>query len=413
MNERLERMKDPFKYSFDRLEDMAEHISEVLNCPITIEDVNHRLLAYSSHDDCTDPARISTIIGRRVPEKVINSLWKDGIIPKLLETDEPIRVKQIDEVGLGNRVAISIWRHNEVLGFIWALEIKKTLTDEELELLKMAARAVKNKLLNLHTRKTKIEERNQEFFWKLLTGHISDHQEIQEGFHQVHVGIPSVYSVVIFKLQTEVTDSIEKQLQYLLETTQKVQTLLWTTDHDQVIMLIAPNDKQPLHDLKLFLQWTVTQLKERFMIQQVKTSIGGIYTDLTNIGKSYQEALSVLKIKERFPEETDELDSYSELGIYQYLDIFYEKRKKDGFVNYSLNKLKEYDQKHHTNLVETLEVFLDHDSNVNAAAKKLNVHINTLSYRLKRIKQIAEIDLENPNHKMTIYLDMKVDKMHL
>lgn len=409
----LIEMRDPFKYSFDRLEDIAERISEVLECPITIEDVNHRLLAYSTHDDCTDPARISTIIGRRVPEKVINSLWKDGIIPKLLETDEPVRVKQIDEVGLGDRVAISIWRNNEVLGFIWALEIKKTLSDEELELLKMAAQAVKNKLLNLHARKTKREERNQEFFWKLLTGHISNETEMQEGFHKVHVSIPSVYSVLICKLQTEITDSIEKQLQYLLETTQKVQTLLWTTDYDQVIMLIAPDEKQPLQDLKLFLQWTVTQLKERFMIQQVRTSIGGIYTNLSNIEKSYREALSVLSIKDRFPAETEDLDSYAELGIYQYLDLFYEKRKNDGFVNYSLNKLKEYDKKHHTNLVETLEVYLDHDSNVNAAAQKLNVHINTLSYRLKRIKQIAEIDLENPNHKMTMYLDMKVDKMHL
>jgi len=406
-------MKDPFKYSFDRLEDIAERISEVLECPITIEDVNHRLLAYSTHDECTDPARISTIIGRRVPEKVINNLWKDGIIQNLLKTDEPVRVKQIDEVGLGNRVAISIWRNNEVLGFIWALEIQKTLSEEELQLLKMAAKAVKNKLLNLQARKTKIEERNQEFFWKLLTGHISSYEEIQEGFHKLHLSLPAVYSVLILKFQSEITESIEKQLQYLLQTTQKVQTLLSTIDFDQIIMLIAPNETQPLQDLKSFLNWTVTQLKERFMIQQVKTSIGGIYTDLTNIEKSYREALSVLSIKDRFPHETDGLDSYSELGIYQYLDLFYEKRKKDGFVNYSLNKLKEYDQKHHTNLVETLEVFLDHDSNVNVAARQLNVHINTLSYRLKRIAQIAEIDLNNPNQKMTIYLDIKVDKMHL
>ncbi len=91
--------KDPFKYSFDRLEDVADHISEVLQCPITIEDVNHKLLAYSTHSDCTDPARTSTIIGRRVPEKVINKLWKDGTIPALLKTDQPIKVKEIDEVG--------------------------------------------------------------------------------------------------------------------------------------------------------------------------------------------------------------------------------------------------------------------------------------------------------------------------
>lgn len=176
---------DPFKYSFDRLEDVADHISDVLRCPITIEDVNHKLLAYSTHSDCTDPARTSTIIGRRVPEKVINKLWKDGTIPALLKTDQPIRVKQIDEVGLSNRVAISIWKNKQVLGFIWALEIQKTLSDEDLLTLQMAVKAVKNKLLKLQIRKTKNEERSQEFFWKMLTGHIHQEDDMADGFHKL------------------------------------------------------------------------------------------------------------------------------------------------------------------------------------------------------------------------------------
>lgn len=106
--------------------------------------------------------------------KVINRLWKDGIIPTLLKTDEPLRVPQIAEVGLSSRVAISIWKDKEVLGFIWAIESAQPFSEEEMDLLKMAAHAVKNKLLNLQIRKTKTEERNQELFWKMLTGHIHE-----------------------------------------------------------------------------------------------------------------------------------------------------------------------------------------------------------------------------------------------
>ena len=78
--------------------EFADRISSVLGCPITIEDGNHRLLAYSTHDDTTDQARIMTIIGRRVPEKVINSLWKDGFIPALLKEDVPIKIGAINDV---------------------------------------------------------------------------------------------------------------------------------------------------------------------------------------------------------------------------------------------------------------------------------------------------------------------------
>ena len=100
----IELKNNPFRASFDSLEEFADVISEVLRCPITIEDANHRLLAYSTHDDRTDPARIATIMGRRVPEKVINSLWKEGVIPALLNSREPVRVKTVDDIGLGNRV---------------------------------------------------------------------------------------------------------------------------------------------------------------------------------------------------------------------------------------------------------------------------------------------------------------------
>ena len=124
------RLHDPFKTAFDSLDEFADLISQVLMCPITIEDANHRLLAYSTHDERTDPARISTIIGRRVPEKVINQLWKEGTIPALLKTQEPIRVKNMNDIGLNNRVAISIWKQDEVIGFIWAIEIDKSLKND-------------------------------------------------------------------------------------------------------------------------------------------------------------------------------------------------------------------------------------------------------------------------------------------
>ncbi|MGM7722562.1 PucR family transcriptional regulator [Metabacillus sp. Hm71] len=408
-----ELSNNPFHYHFDRLEDVADKISEVLQCPITIEDVNHRLLAYSTHDESTDQARISTIIRRRVPEKVINSLWKDGTIPKLLSTDEPIRVGQIDEVGLGNRIAISIWKNNEVLGFIWALEIEKRLQENELHLLKKAAQAVKNKMLHLQIRKTEKAERNQEFFWKLLTGHISTENEIREGFHELNLTLPFIFSVVVFKFPHEINSAAERKLSYLLQTTQQAHIVLDTIDYDELIILLSTKNAAPLTDIKLFTRSLIRQLKERYSMKDVIASIGGIYSQPGFIEKSYKEAQAVQGIKKRFPAETNELSCFSELGIYQYLDLLYEQRKQQGYTNYSLQKLKDYDKQHKTNLVQTLEVFLDHDSQVHEVSKALNIHVNTLSYRLKRIAEIAELNLKNPNQKMTIYLDLKLDRMSL
>ena len=83
------------------LDELADVISEQVRNPITIEDFNHRLIAYSTHEDCTDQARMETIMGRRVPETVINRLWQDGVIQQLMASDEPIQIAARKEVGLG------------------------------------------------------------------------------------------------------------------------------------------------------------------------------------------------------------------------------------------------------------------------------------------------------------------------
>ncbi|MBU3571773.1 PucR family transcriptional regulator [Priestia aryabhattai] len=404
-------IKDPFKENFDTLEEFADRISEVLNCPITIEDANHRLLAYSTHDERTDQARIATIIGRRVPEKVINNLWKEGIIPKLLETNEPVRVKNINEIGLGDRIAISIWKNEEVLGFIWAVEIEKALGDEEVELLKKAANVLKNKLLQLQIRKYKREERSQEFFWKLLTGHIKSSQEISEAFYEAQITAPSTFSIAIFRFQEDITPEAERQISYMLKTMHRLKIVLYTIDCNDLILLLSLDAvENPLDEQRDFVDYFRGNMYERFDVTQIKASCSSIYSSHDHIEKSYKEALNVLDMKSKFPEETKEIINYQELGIYQFLDVILDKRVQDQFENHSLKKLTDYDLRHNSNLVETLEVFLNNDNNINEAAKELNVHMNTLSYRLKRISEIGDISLKDVNQKMTLYIDIKLMK---
>lgn len=404
-------LNDPFKGAFDSLDEFADLISQVLQCPITIEDANHRLLAYSTHDERTDPARISTIIGRRVPEKVINQLWKEGTIPALLKTKEPVRIESVDEIGLSNRVAISIWKQDEVLGFIWALEIDKSLTELDFLLLKKAADAVKNKLLQLQTRKNKKEERSQEFFWKLLTGHLKVREEIIENFHALQITPADTFAVLVFQFQENISSKVEQSISYLLKTSQRLKIMLYTADCSQLILLVSVDGiDAPMAEIKTFANTFVTKMADRYSVKGISPVYSTIYNDYQKIGKAYQETLTVISIKEKFPLETNEISSYQKLGIYQLFDLILEKRKNDEYESHTLKMLHEYDQKHNSNLVETLEVFLNKDNNIHEAAKELNVHANTLNYRLKRISEIGDVNFKDPNQKMLLYLDLKLEK---
>lgn len=403
---------NPFKGSFGTLENLVDRISEVFHCPATIEDANHRLLAYSKHSEETDHARIQTIIGRRVPEKVINSLWKNNILPKINNSDEPIRVHNIHEVGLGDRIAIAIRKNKEVLGYIWALEVDYKFTESDFILFKKAAQVAKSQLLQLQGRQKREQEGVQEFFWQLLTGNIHTQREVKKKFEGFHLSPPAKLSVVVFKFQEEITAPMKQQITYLLSITQQLRSIFHVIDHDELILLSSPYSKE-LTDkqIHLFIEKFVQHMDRNFHIHHILSGFGTIQEDYTKIEQSYQEALTVIHYKQKFPNEVKEIASYQQLGIFRYLDMILEKNQSENYRNRSLTKIQEYDRLHQTQLVKTLETYLNLDSNVNETAKQLHIHINTLSYRLKRIAEVGEVDLRNANQKMTLFIDLKLDKL--
>jgi sugar diacid utilization regulator len=280
-----------------------------------------------------------------------------------------------------------------------------------MECLKRAAEATKNKLIQVQTRKNKKEEQFQEFFWQMLTSHLDSNEEIINKFRSLQITPPSLFTVAVFQFSKELASDDEKHIAYLLKTIQQPKILLYTIDHQQLILFISLDSiHQPVKKLNTFCELFVNKMKERFGIESIVQGFSSVYTDYVKIEKSYREARTVLSVKEKFADEVKEIHSYQSLGIYKYIDVLIEKSGIQQIDNYSLKMLQEYDKKNNADLVETLEIYLNKDSNVHEAAKTLNVHINTLNYRLKRISEIAEINLKDPNQKITLFIDLKLKK---
>ncbi|MBM7650135.1 DNA-binding PucR family transcriptional regulator [Bacillus ectoiniformans] len=399
-----------FSNDYDSIEILADRISEELGCPITIEDANHRIIAYSRHEDEVDPVRIATIMGRRVPEHVINSLWKSGAIPKLFEIEDPVIIPRIDQVSLGDRVAISVRKHNEVVGFIWA-HPKEEFNEEKLMILEEAAKAVKNQLTQYQKRKKETEKSYQEFFWQLLTGHFDRLRDIDNANLQHKLRLAGPLSVIIFDFVQPIHRSLERQADYLAETIQQLPIVARTYDAAQMILLVKVPEIDQSGHLNKFIKNFTAKINERQQIDGIQAAAGSFAENGLHIQKSYKEALHVLKIKQQFPLAASEIYCYEKLGVFQFIEELAKIRRNTSYKNQTIKKLMKYDNDHHSNLLETIFVFLQFDGNMNEAAKALHVHANTLAYRLKRIAEISEIDLKDANEKITLYLDLLIKQL--
>lgn len=62
-----------------------------------------------------------------------------------------------------------------------------------------------------------------------------------------------------------------------------------------------------------------------------------------------------------------------------------------------LDALIRYDEENESNLLETLEIFVNHLGARNMTATSLYLHRNTLMYRIKKIEHLTGYNLSDPN----------------
>jgi hypothetical protein len=70
--------------------------------------------------------------------------------------------------------------------------------------------------------------------------------------------------------------------------------------------------------------------------------------------------------------------------------------------------LREYDERHHGQLVETLRAWLDAFGDLGAAAAAVHVHPNTFRYRLRRVSEVSGMNLDDPDTRLAAILQLRI-----
>jgi len=79
-----------------------------------------------------------------------------------------------------------------------------------------------------------------------------------------------------------------------------------------------------------------------------------------------------------------------------------------GFTEQVLGALLEYDQRHNADFVRTLAAFLERNGNLQSTARALNLHVNSVTYRMSRIQAIAGLDLERSEDRLLAQVALKI-----
>lgn len=191
----------------------------------------------------------------------------------------------------------------------------------------------------------------------------------------------------------------------------------YTTDYisinkgDYIIMLWpiekGANLRSSYNAIKEFGQELKRVILDEIGNIEVSIGIGGLAENPLEIGKSYSEAKDAVNFGYRIFGKNF-ITTFEELGIYKLLCRYENRDDLKKFVHPSLWILKEYDKDKNNELIDTLEKYLHCNLNAVKTAEELFVHYKTVLYRLNRIKELTNLDIENRANMLEIEVGLKI-----
>lgn len=99
------------------------------------------------------------------------------------------------------------------------------------------------------------------------------------------------------------------------------------------------------------------------------------------------------------------------MGIYKFLFANGNREEIGAYCEKKLRKLEEYDSANSTDLIDTFLAYYMNGFNVSKTATALYIHRNTLQYRLAKISELLELELDDYRECLEIINCIMVKKL--
>ncbi|MBB4688603.1 hypothetical protein BJY18_006088 [Amycolatopsis jiangsuensis] len=389
-SESLEEGGDPGSGDLFRL---ADAVASVVDAPVTIEDTNSRVLAYSARQDLTDPARVATIMGRRIPDDVLARFRSRGVFRELSRGRQTIFVPAQRD-GTLPRLIVPIRMGGELLGSMWAV-VTGPVPEERAAAFADSAPVVALHLLRRRAHTDAQRRASAELLRGVLEGRAAPRRAVAE----LDLSDEPHRVVVIEVTGGDGRDAEGLRLALLERISQGVGRRPVATELGGLLYAVVPDRAGPGG-------WD--ELREALMTQSVSRR-GGV----PRAAAGTPETIAALATSRT---QADEALGLLRAGLVEGRVVAYDEawtalvlhRAATGAVAAHvaelgpLRVLREHDEAGKTGYVDTLYEWLRHPGDPRTAAEQLRIHPNTLRYRMKRLLDQVPLDLDDPDVRLAL-----------
>ena len=388
---------------FNTMDGLADVVAAMVGGSVVIYDRAHEVIGYALLSHPIDEARRESICGHRTPQQWMTRFTEDDSAYQTFR--QPGTVIHVNGyAGLRTRLRIAVESDGVVLGELSVAEGNSPLDAAAEEALKLAANLASPVLRKYVDTAEGERVRRRRLVLRIL--HDAD-AAVQ---HAPELGLPlrQKWLLVGFRLHPS-TNTGEGVRNIINERAVRLVAMQLTfsdasptvTFDGETLYALLPAVSDRLRGLACSrLQQALAQLSQIGMVGIA--AVGLVSNDLRDIPSARTDVDRVLRVgvqqEMRHAVLTVE-DSWADLSLLSIHDALGLDIERDCPP---LAFLSQYDQEHDSELVLTLEAFLDEFGSVSNVADRLFIHQNTVRHRLQRIIEISGIDLADPTQRLVV-----------
>jgi len=364
-----------------------------------VEDPDRRILAYSTlPGQDIDEARQLGILGRQVPYYPSN----DFDYRRLYRSAGVVRLEP-GGTTLG-RLAVAVRSGSELLGSIWVVDAGDLSADAE-AVLTDASRLAALHLLRARSRED-VERRVRGDSLRSLLD-----ERLSPGVAAERLGYPpdllcQLLVVALPRGAAAVDELILERLHELVALRcAGLSTASVTTVAGASVWALLADPAEGVADT--LVQGLLARSVSALGVQP-RIAVGEPAQLLADAPAARRELDDILRLLER-PGETRTVASRSSVhAALVLLRVHRQLVAQPTLVLAAVAAMVEFDRSQAGRYVETVLAYLDCFGDVAAASARVSIHANTFRYRLRRVRELFDLDLDDPDTRLVLWLQLKV-----
>ncbi|MDJ0754847.1 MAG: helix-turn-helix domain-containing protein [Ardenticatenaceae bacterium] len=376
---------------------LAEALATIVQRSVVIEDSSLRNLAYVLVEPL-DALRKSTVVNSRAAPFVSKRLLNTGIYERMKQELRPVIVEPIPNLGMTlERLVAPIVVSREIFGYIWVITggLEPELLTPAVEQAALVAAVI---LFKERIDQEQAMAQRQIFLQQLLKEkEISP--DLTEQARRIGIWPNQPYQVLIIHGPPESGGNprpLLREVQEWLHHQRRRPFVVW---HEERVVILHDGDEGD----------ALAQDMAEQLAHPARNILIGVSQESTDLGQlvsAYKQASEAILIAKQMG-QINGVALFSKLGLLYWLYQVPSDALTGNPYLAQVKQLSQHDERRRTELVKTLEIFLDHGNNLVETAQVLHIHRNTLVHRLRRIEALCGMDLRNPLERLNLHAAVK------